>query len=89
MRKRTKNIINMLDIIDILERVVRSQGGQVRYSYTQELPNNTMYIVKDKRGNRIVYDQRHDLYEIRLLNGTFNRTNSLRGFQVILESMYK
>lgn len=86
MRKVVKD---MLNITNILERVIRSQGGQVRYSYTQDLNNNTMYIVKDKRGNRIVYDQRHDLYEIRLLNGTFNRTNSLRGFQLILESLYK
>lgn len=86
MRKVVKD---MLNITNILERVIRSQGGQVRYSYTQELPNNTMYIVKDKRGNRIVYDQRHDLYEVRLLNGTFNRTNNLRGFQLILESLYK
>lgn len=84
-----KVIKDMLNITNILERVIRSQGGQVRYSYTQELPNNTMYIVKDKRGNRIVYDQRHDLYEVRLLNGTFNRTNNLRGFQLILESLYK
>jgi hypothetical protein len=86
MRKVVKD---MLNITNILERVIRSQGGQVRYSYTQELPNNTIYIVKDKRGNRIVYDQSHDLYEVRLLNGTFNRTNSLRGFQLILESLYK
>lgn len=86
MRKVVKD---MLNITNILERVIRSQGGQVRYSYTQELPNNTMYIVKDKRGNRIVYDQNHDLYEVRLLNGTFNRTNNLRGFQLILESLYK
>lgn len=86
MRKVVKD---MLNITNILERVIRSQGGQVRYSYTQELNNNTMYIVKDKRGNRIVYDQRHDLFEVRLLNGTFNRTNNLRGFQLILESLYK
>lgn len=86
MRKHVKD---MLNITNILERVIRSQGGQVRYSYTQDLNNNTMYIVKDKRGNRIVYDQKHDLYEVRLLNGTFNRTNSLKGFQLILESLYK
>lgn len=86
MRKHVKD---MLNITNILERVIRSQGGQVRYSYTQDLNNNTMYIVKDKRGNRIVYDQRHDLFEVRLLNGTFNRSNSLRGFQIILESLYK
>lgn len=86
MRKVVKD---MLNITNILERVISSQGGQVRYSYTQDLNNNTMYIVKDKRGNRIVYDQRHDLYEVRLLNGTFNRTNSLKGFQLILESLYK
>lgn len=86
MRKVVKD---MLNITNILERVIRSQGGQIRYSYTQELNNNTMYIVKDKRGNRIVYDQRHDLFEVRLLNGTFNRTNNLRGFQLILESLYR
>lgn len=84
-----RKVIKEFNILNILDKLIRSQGGQVRYSYTQELPNNTMYIVKDKRGNRIVYDQRHDLYEIRLLNGTFNRTNSLRGFQLILESLYK
>lgn len=84
-----RKVIEEFNILNILDKLVKSQGGQVRYSYTQELPNNTMYIVKDKRGNRIVYDQRHDLYEIRLLNGTFNRTNSLRGFQLILESLYK
>lgn len=84
-----RKVIKELNILNILDKLIRSQGGQVRYSYTQELPNNTMYIVKDKRGNRIVYDQRHDLYEVRLLNGTFNRTNSLRGFQLILESLYK
>lgn len=84
-----RKVVKEFNILNILDKLIRSQGGQVRYSYTQELPNNTMYIVKDKRGNRIVYDQRHDLYEIRLLNGTFNRTNSLRGFQLILESLYK
>lgn len=84
-----RKVIKEFNILNILDKLIRSQGGQVRYSYTQELPNNTMYIVKDKRGNRIVYDQRHDLYEVRLLNGTFNRTNSLRGFQLILESLYK
>lgn len=84
-----RKVIKEFNMLNILDKLIRSQGGQVRYSYTQELPNNTMYIVKDKRGNRIVYDQRHDLYEIRLLNGTFNRTNSLRGFQLILESLYK
>lgn len=84
-----RKVIKEFNILNILDKLIRSQGGQVRYSYTQELPNNTMYIVKDKRGNRIVYDQKHDLYEVRLLNGTFNRTNSLRGFQLILESLYK
>lgn len=84
-----RKVIKEFNMLNILDKLIRSQGGQVRYSYTQELPNNTMYIVKDKRGNRIVYDQKHDLYEIRLLNGTFNRTNSLRGFQLILESLYK
>lgn len=84
-----RKVVKEFNILNILDKLISSQGGQVRYSYTQELPNNTMYIVKDKRGNRIVYDQRHDLYEIRLLNGTFNRTNSLRGFQLILESLYK
>lgn len=84
-----RKVIKEFNMLNILDKLIRSQGGQVRYSYTQELPNNTMYIVKDKRGNRIVYDQKHDLYEVRLLNGTFNRTNSLRGFQVILESLYK
>lgn len=84
-----RKVIKEFNILNILDKLIRSQGGQVRYSYTQELPNNTMYIVKDKRGNRIVYDQKHDLYEIRLLNGTFNRTNSLKGFQLILESLYK
>ncbi len=84
-----KHVQNMLNITNILERVIRSQGGQVRYSYTQDLHNNTMYIVKDKRGNRIVYDQRHDLFEVRQLNGTFNRSNSLKGFQLILEALYK
>lgn len=84
-----RKVIKEFNILNILDKLIRSQGGQVRYSYTQELPNNTMYIVKDKRGNRIVYDQRHDLFEVRLLNGTFNRTNSLRGFQIILESLYK
>lgn len=84
-----RKVIKEFNILNILDKLIRSQGGQVRYSYTQELNNNTMYIVKDKRGNRIVYDQRHDLYEIRLLNGTFNRTNSLRGFQLILEALYK
>lgn len=84
-----RKVIKEFNMLNILDKLIRSQGGQVRYSYTQELPNNTMYIVKDKRGNRIVYDQRHDLYEVRLLNGTFNRTNSLRGFQLILESLYK
>ena len=84
-----RKVVKEFNILNILDKLIRSQGGQVRYSYTQELPNNTMYIVKDKRGNRIVYDQRHDLYEIRLLNGTFNRTNSLRGVQLILESLYK
>lgn len=84
-----RKVIREFNILNILDKLIRSQGGQVRYSYTQELPNNTMYIVKDKRGNRIVYDQKHDLYEIRLLNGTFNRTNSLKGFQLILESLYK
>lgn len=84
-----RKVIKEFNMLNILDKLIRSQGGQVRYSYTQELPNNTMYIVKDKRGNRIVYDQRHDLFEVRLLNGTFNRTNSLKGFQVILESLYK
>lgn len=84
-----RKVIKEFNMLNILDKLIRSQGGQVRYSYTQELNNNTMYIVKDKRGNRIVYDQKHDLYEIRLLNGTFNRTNSLKGFQVILESLYK
>lgn len=84
-----RKVVKEFNILNILDKLIRSQGGQVRYSYTQELPNNTMYIVKDKRGNRIVYDQKHDLYEIRLLNGTFDRTNSLRGFQLILESLYK
>lgn len=84
-----RKVVKEFNMLNILDKLVRSQGGQVRYSYTQELPNNTLYIVKDKRGNRIVYDQKHDLYEIRLLNGAFNRTNSLRGFQIILESMYK
>ena len=84
-----RKVIKEFNILNILDKLISSQGGQVRYSYTQELPNNTMYIVKDKRGNRIVYDQRHDLYEVRLLNGTFNRTNNLRGFQLILESLYK
>ena len=84
-----RKVIKEFNILNILDKLIRSQGGQVRYSYTQELPNNTMYIVKDKRGNRIVYDQSHDLYEVRLLNGTYNRTNSLRGFQIILESLYK
>lgn len=84
-----RKVIKEFNILNILDKLIRSQGGQVRYSYTQELPNNTMCIVKDKRGNRIVYDQRHDLFEVRLLNGTFNRTNSLRGFQLILESLYK
>lgn len=84
-----RKVIKEFNMLNILDKLIRSQGGQVRYSYTQELPNNTIYIVKDKRGNRIVYDQKHDLYEIRLLNGTFNRTNSLRGFQLILESLYK
>ena len=84
-----KKVIKEFNILNILDKLIRSQGGQVRYSYTQELPNNTMYIVKDKRGNRIVYDQRHNLFEVRLLNGTFNRTNNLRGFQLILESLYK
>lgn len=84
-----RKVIKEFNILNILDKLIRSQGGQVRYSYTQELPNNTMYIVKDKRGNRIVYDQSHDLFEVRLLNGTFNRTNSLRGFQLILESLYK
>lgn len=84
-----RKVIKEFNMLNILDKLISSQGGQVRYSYTQELPNNTMYIVKDKRGNRIVYDQRHDLYEIRLLNGTFNRTNNLRGFQLILESLYK
>lgn len=84
-----RKVIKEFNMLNILDKLISSQGGQVRYSYTQELPNNTMYIVKDKRGNRIVYDQRHDLYEIRLLNGTFNRTNSLRGFQLILESLYR
>lgn len=84
-----RKVIKEFNILNILDKLISSQGGQVRYSYTQELPNNTMYIVKDKRGNRIVYDQRHDLFEVRLLNGTFNRSNSLRGFQLILESLYK
>jgi hypothetical protein len=84
-----RKVVKEFNMLNILDKLIGSQGGQVRYSYTQELPNNTMYIVKDKRGNRIVYDQKHDLYEIRLLNGTFNRTNSLRGFQLILESLYK
>lgn len=84
-----RKVIKEFNMLNILDKLIRSQGGQVRYSYTQELPNNTMYIVKDKRGNRIVYDQKHDLYEVRLLNGTFNRTNNLRGFQLILESLYK
>jgi hypothetical protein len=84
-----RRVIKEFNILNILDKLIRSQGGQVRYSYTQELPNNTMYIVKDKRGNRIVYDQKHDLYEVRLLNGTFNRTNSLRGFHLILEALYK
>jgi hypothetical protein len=84
-----RKVVKEFNILNILDKLIRSQGGQVRYSYTQELPNNTMYIVKDKRGNRIVYDQSHDLYEIRLLNGTFNRSNSLRGFQLILEALYK
>ena len=84
-----RKVIKEFNMLNILDKLIKSQGGQVRYSYTQDLNNNTMYIVKDKRGNRIVYDQRHDLYEIRLLNGTFNRTNSLRGFQLILESLYK
>lgn len=84
-----RKVVKEFNILNILDKLISSQGGQVRYSYTQELPNNTMYIVKDKRGNRIVYDQSHDLYEVRLLNGTFNRTNSLRGFQIILESLYK
>lgn len=84
-----RKVVKEFNILNILDKLIRSQGGQVRYSYTQELPNNTMYIVKDKRGNRIVYDQNHDLYEVRLLNGTFNRTNNLRGFQLILESLYK
>ena len=84
-----RKVIKEFNILNILDKLISSQGGQVRYSYTQELPNNTMYIVKDKRGNRIVYDQRHDLYEVRLLNGTFNRTNNLRGFQIILEALYK
>lgn len=84
-----RRVVKEFNMLNILDKLIGSQGGQVRYSYTQELPNNTLYIVKDKRGNRIVYDQRHDLYEVRLLNGTFNRTNSLRGFQVILESIYK
>lgn len=84
-----RKVIKEFNVLNILDKLIRSQGGQVRYSYTQELPNNTLYIVKDKRGNRIVYDQRHDLYEIRLLNGTFNRTNSLRGFQLILEALYR
>lgn len=84
-----RKVVKEFNILNILDKIIKSQGGQVRYSYTQELPNNTMYIVKDKRGNRIVYDQRHDLFEIRLLNGTFNRTNSLKGFQLILESLYK
>lgn len=84
-----RKVVKEFNILNILDKLISSQGGQVRYSYTQELPNNTMYIVKDKRGNRIVYDQRHDLYEVRLLNGTFNRTNNLRGFQIILESLYK
>lgn len=84
-----RKVVKEFNMLNILDKLISSQGGQVRYSYTQELPNNTMYIVKDKRGNRIVYDQKHDLYEIRLLNGTFNRTNNLRGFQLILESMYK
>lgn len=84
-----RKVVKEFNILNILDKLISSQGGQVRYSYTQELPNNTMYIVKDKRGNRIVYDQRHDLFEVRLLNGTFNRTNSLRGFQLILESLYK
>lgn len=84
-----RKVIKEFNMLNILDKLISSQGGQVRYSYTQELPNNTMYIVKDKRGNRIVYDQRHDLYEVRLLNGTFNRTNSLRGFQLILESLYR
>lgn len=84
-----RKVVKEFNILHILDKLIRSQGGQVRYSYTQELPNNTLYIVKDKRGNRIVYDQKHDLYEVRLLNGTFNRTNNLRGFQIILESLYK
>ena len=84
-----RKVVKEFNMLNILDKLIRSQGGQVRYSYTQELPNNTMYIVKDKRGNRIVYDQKHDLYEVRLLNGTFNRTNSLRGFQLILESLYR
>lgn len=84
-----RKVIKEFNILNILDKLISSQGGQVRYSYTQELPNSTMYIVKDKRGNRIVYDQKHDLYEVRLLNGTFNRTNNLRGFQLILESLYK
>lgn len=84
-----RKVIKEFNVLNILDKLIRSQGGKVRYSYTQELNNNTMYIVKDKRGNRIVYDQRHDLFEVKLLNGTFNRTNSLRGFQLILESLYK
>lgn len=84
-----RKVVKEFNMLNILDKLVRSQGGQVRYSYIQELPTNTLYIVKDKRGNRIVYDPKHDLYEIRLLNGAFNRTNSLRGFQIILESIYK
>lgn len=84
-----RKVIKEFNMLNILDKLISSQGGQVRYSYTQDLNNNTMYIVKDKRGNRIVYDQKHDLYEVRLLNGTFNRTNNLRGFQLILESLYK
>lgn len=84
-----RKVVKEFNILNVLDKLISSQGGQVRYSYTQELPNNTMYIVKDKRGNRIVYDQKHDLFEVRLLNGTFNRSNNLRGFQIILESLYK
>lgn len=84
-----RKVVKEFNMLNILDKLIRSQGGQVRYSYTQDLHNNTMYIIKDKRGNRIVYDPRHNLLEVKQLNGTFNRTNSLRGFQLILESLYK
>lgn len=77
-----------MNVLRILDRIVENHGGVTTHGYLNTYPHSTTYVIYDTDFNRVVFDTKTNMYEIKHSNGAINRTNTLDGFSLMLHALY-